>query len=468
MPDIAVVAGGSAGIGRAAVEAFARRGYWVAVLARGQERLESTCAAVRAAGGRALAVATDVADADQVEQAAELIERELGPIAVWVNNASTTVFARVQDTTAEEYLRVTQVSYLGVVHGTLAALRRMQPRGQGVIIQTGSALAYRSIPLQSAYCGAKAAIRGFTDALRCELIHDRSNIRVTMVQLSAFNTPQFDWARSKLPRRPQPVPPIFQPEVAGEAIVWAATHRRRELWVGWPSVKSILATRLLPGDFGDRAAARGAYDSQQADEPARTESIDNLFAAAPGDFAARGRFDATARARSLAWQLSKHRRLIASSAALVLVALIVALASVARANAAPPSSRPRVQLIVPPLAFADVVRLHDAEHVHEMPAQPTGSDERGDRHDQDCQRQHVAAAFLHAQPEVRRLRHDDCEIQHQVEDADALGMRVVQPKQIDQAGNRSEQSADDAAAQRKVGSDRPARISRRYRDHAGR
>jgi NAD(P)-dependent dehydrogenase (short-subunit alcohol dehydrogenase family) len=359
MPQIAVVAGGSAGIGRAAVEAFARRGYWVAVLARGNERLESTCAAVRAAGGRALAVPTDVADAKQVEQAAALIERELGPISIWVNNASTTVFARAQDTTAEEYLRVTEVSYLGVVHGTLAALRRMQPRGSGVIIQTGSALAYRSIPLQSAYCGAKAAIRGFTDALRCELIHDRSNIRLTMVQLSAFNTPQFDWARSKLPRRLQPVPPIFQPELAGEALVWAAMHRRRELWVGWPAVKSILAARLLPGGFGDRKAARDAYDSQQTGESARADRIDNLFAPAPGDFGTHGRFDTSARATSFAWLLSRHRWLMASLA--VLAAAIVALASVASANDAPrASSRPRVQLIVPAFGFADA-RTHRIE-----------------------------------------------------------------------------------------------------------
>ena len=305
MSEIAVVAGGSAGIGRAAVEAFARRGYEVGVLARGRERLESTCAAVRDAGGRALAVPTDVADADQVEQAAALIERELGPIAIWVNNASTTVFARVQDMTAEEYQRVTQVTYLGVVHGTLAALRRMQPCDRGAIIQTGSALAYRSIPLQSAYCAAKAAIRGFTDALRCELIHDRSNIQLTMVQLSAFNTPQFEWARSKLPRRLQPVPPIFQPELAADAIVWAATHARRELWVGWPAVKSIIASRFLPGGLGDRIAARDAYDSQQTNEPARADRIDNLFAPAPGDFAAHGRFDATARAGSLAWRLRR-------------------------------------------------------------------------------------------------------------------------------------------------------------------
>lgn len=307
MSEVAVVAGGSAGVGRAVVNAFARRGYRVAVLARDPERVEEACADVRAAGGQALAIALDVADADQVEQAADRIERELGPIAVWVNNASTTVFARALDMAAEEYERVTQVSYLGVVHGTLAALRRMHARDRGTIVQTGSALAYRSIPLQSAYCAAKAAIRGFTDSVRCELIHDRSNVRLTMVQLSAFNTPQFDWARSKLPRRLQPVPPIFQPEIAAEAIVWAATHSRREWWVGWPAIKTILATRLLPGGWGDRMAARNAYDAQQTSEPADASRADNLFAPVPGNFGAHGRFDARALGRSVAWLLSKHR-----------------------------------------------------------------------------------------------------------------------------------------------------------------
>ena len=227
MPKVVVITGGSAGVGRATAQAFARAGYSVGVLARDPQRVESACEEIRSNGGRALGISTDVADAAQVERAAERIEHELGPISVWVNNASTTVFARVLDMTAEEYRQVTAVAYLGVVHGTMAALKRMQPRNHGVIIQTGSALAYRSIPLQSAYCAAKAAIRGFTDALRCELIHDRSRVRLTMVQLSAFNTPQFDWARSKLPRRLQPVPPIFQPEIAADAIVRAAMHPRR-------------------------------------------------------------------------------------------------------------------------------------------------------------------------------------------------------------------------------------------------
>src|SRR5688572_8749749 len=307
MPKVVVITGGSAGVGRAAALAFARAGYSVGILARDPQRVESACEEIRGEGGRALGISTDVADATQVERAAERIEHELGPISVWVNNASTTVFARVLDMTAEEYRQVTAVAYLGVVHGTLAALKRMHPRNHGVIIQTGSALAYRSIPLQSAYCAAKAAIRGFTDALRCELIHDRSHVRLTMVQLSAFNTPQFDWARSKLPRKLQPVPPIFQPEIAAEAIVWAATHSRREWWVGWPAVKTILATRLLPGGLGDRMAARNAYDAQQTSEPADASRADNLFAPVPGNFGAHGRFDKRAVPRSLAWLLSKYR-----------------------------------------------------------------------------------------------------------------------------------------------------------------
>jgi NAD(P)-dependent dehydrogenase (short-subunit alcohol dehydrogenase family) len=290
MPKVVVITGGSAGVGRATAQAFARAGYSVGVLARDPQRVESACEEIRSGGGRALGISTDVADAEQVERAAERIEHELGPISVWVNNASTTVFARVLDMTAEEYRQVTAVAYLGVVHGTMAALKRMHPRNDGVIIQTGSALAYRSIPLQSAYCAAKAAIRGFTDALRCELIHDRSRVRLTMMQLSAFNTPQFDWARSKLPRRLQPVPPIFQPEMAAEAIVRAATEHRREVWVGWPAVKTILSARLLPG-LGDRLAARNAYDSQMTDEPADPGRPDNLFAPIPGDFGAHGRFN---------------------------------------------------------------------------------------------------------------------------------------------------------------------------------
>lgn len=317
-PNIVVIAGGSAGVGRAAALAFARRGDWVAILARGPERIDAACAEIRSVGGTALGIPVDVAEAGQVEAAAERIERELGLITIWVNNVATTVFAPVLAMTPEEYLQVTRVTYLGCVHGTLAALRRMHPRNRGCIVQTGSALAYRSIPLQSAYCAAKAAIRGFTDALRSELIHDRSNVRLSMVQLSAFNTPQFDWSRSKLRGRLQPVPPIFQPEIAGDAIVWAASHDRREVWVGWPAVKSILSTRVVPG-LGDWLAAKQAYDGQQTGEPARARD-DNLFQPVPGDFGARGRFSARSKDRSWQWLLSKHRWRIAALVASMLAA----------------------------------------------------------------------------------------------------------------------------------------------------
>lgn len=316
-PRVVVITGGSAGVGRAAALAFAGNGDSVAILARGEDRLRVACAELRALGVPALGLRVDVADAAQVESAAERVERELGPIGVWVNNAATTVFAPVARTGADEYRRVTEVTYLGTVHGTLAALRRMRPRNEGCIVQVGSALAYRSIPLQSAYCASKAAIRGFTDSLRSELIRERSRIRLTMVQLSAFNTPQFDWARNKLPKKVQPVPPIFQPEVAADAILHASLFPRRELWVGWPAAKSILSTRILPG-LGDRLAASMAYDGQQAPDPAPARQQDSLFASVPGDFGAHGRFDGRAGSSSLQWQLSKHRGAVAAVAMLAL------------------------------------------------------------------------------------------------------------------------------------------------------
>ena len=234
----------------------------------GADRINLTCAELLAAGTVALGIVTDVADAGQVESAAERVERELGPISVWVNNAATTVFAPAVEITPEEFEQVTRVTYLGTVHGTLAALRRMRLRDKGCIVQVGSALAYCSIPLQSAYCASKAAIRGFTDSLRSELIREESRIRLTMIHLSAFNTPQFDWARSKLPLRVQPVPPIFQPEIAAEAILRAVDHPRREVWVGWPAVKAILSTRLAPG-LGDRLAAVEAPHRHRDDRDRR-------------------------------------------------------------------------------------------------------------------------------------------------------------------------------------------------------
>jgi short-subunit dehydrogenase len=297
MPDpalqrIVVVTGGSAGIGRATVEAFARAGWDVGIIARDQGRLDKAAASVEAIGKRAVAVSADVADADAVEQAAAHIEHTLGPIDVWVNNAMATAFAPVSALTPAEMLRATQVTYLGQVHGTMAALRRMRDRNRGTIVNVGSALSYRAIPLQSAYCAAKFAVRGFTDALRSELIHDRLNVNLTMVQLPAHDTPQFDWALNKMGRRPQPVPPIFAPEVAARAILFAATHRRREIWVGMPTVKAILTTRLLPGLL-DRYLATHGYTGQLTGEPAAPDAPVNLFHPPSGNWGAHGRFAAS-------------------------------------------------------------------------------------------------------------------------------------------------------------------------------
>ena len=305
-PEVVVITGASAGVGRATARAFAQRGARVGLLARGRDGLEGARRDVEELGGRPLVVPTDVAHADQVEAAAEAVERELGPIDVWVNNAMVSVFSPVHQMEADEYRRVTEVTYLGYVHGTLAALRRMRPRDRGVIVQVGSALAYRSIPLQSAYCAAKAAIRGFTDSLRCELLHDRSHVKLTMVHMPALNTPQFRWVKSRLPRKAQPVPPIFQPEVAAEAIVFAAHHPRRELWVARSTVKAILSAKLAPS-VGDWFLAREGYDGQMTDEPANPSRPHNLWEPVPGDHGAHGVFDdRAARSSSELWA-SEHR-----------------------------------------------------------------------------------------------------------------------------------------------------------------
>jgi short-subunit dehydrogenase len=300
-PKVVVITGASGGVGRAAAAAFARDRYDVGLIARGAGGLEGAVRDVEQAGGRGLALPADVADADQVEAAAAAVERAFGPI---------------DGMEAAEYRRVTEVTYLGFVNGTLAALRRMKPRDGGTIVQVGSALAYRSIPLQSAYCAAKAAIRGFTDALRSELIHDRSRVHVTMVQMPGLNTPQFEWGRSKMPQRIRPVAPVYQPEVAAEAIVWSARHRRRELWVAPSTCEAIMVQRIAPG-FGDWYAARTAYQGQQTGAPANPSRPDNLWEPvdAGGDYGAHGPFDGEARRHSLQLWADTHRGWLALAAA---------------------------------------------------------------------------------------------------------------------------------------------------------
>jgi NADP-dependent 3-hydroxy acid dehydrogenase YdfG len=313
-PEVVVVTGASSGVGRAVAHAFGRRGAHVALMARGEAALEEVRDEVQAAGGRALVVPVDVADADAVEAAAERVERELGPIDVWVNDAMATVFARFVDVTAAEYRRATEVTYLGAVHGTMAALKRMTARDRGMIVQVGSALSYRAIPLQSAYCGAKFAIRGFTDSIRTELRHDGSHVRITMVQLPGVNTTQFSWCRSKLPDHPQPVPPIYQPEVAAEAVYWAAHHRRRELWVGYSTVQAIVGTKLsaLAGDI--YLAKKGFQGQQVTGMTVAADRPDNLYGPLPHQAATHGIFDDRATPRSPQLWASTHRPLIGAAA----------------------------------------------------------------------------------------------------------------------------------------------------------
>ncbi|MDT8304364.1 MAG: SDR family oxidoreductase [Anaerolineae bacterium] len=311
--DIVVITGASAGVGRATVRAFAERGAHIGLLARGEDGLQAARREVEAGGGKALVLPTDVADADQVEAAAAAVEAELGPIDIWVNNAMVSVFSPFKQMTAEEFKRVTDVTYLGTVYGTMAALRRMLPRNQGSIVQVGSALAYRGIPLQSAYSGAKHGTQGFTESLRAELIHDNSAVRLTMVQLPALNTPQFRWVKSRLPNKAQPVPPIYQPEVAAAAIVWAAYHDRREVTAGLSSVLTIWGNKLLPG-LGDRYLARTGYKSQQTDEPRDPDQPHNLWQPLPGDHGAHGVFDERARADSRQLWANMHLRELAAAA----------------------------------------------------------------------------------------------------------------------------------------------------------
>ncbi len=322
--EVVVVTGASAGVGRATARAFADRGAKVGLLARGEDGLEGAREDVENAGGEAVVVPTDVADPDEVEAAAETVEDEFGPIDVWVNDAMVSVFSPAAEMTADDYRRVTEVTYLGYVYGTLAALERMRPRDEGTIVQVGSALAYRGIPLQSAYCGAKHAIQGFTESVRTELIHDDCDVQLSMVQMPAMNTPQFEWSKSRLPKQPQPVPPIYQPEVAARAITWTVDRGKDELWVGRSTVKAILGNRLIPRRL-DNMLASGGYDSQLTDEPVDPDREHNLHEPVSGDFGAHGPFDDRARARSLQLRASMHRRALALLAGLAAAILSVML-----------------------------------------------------------------------------------------------------------------------------------------------
>ncbi len=313
--DVVVITGASAGHGRAVARGFARQGAKIGLLARGREGLEASKREVESLGGQALVVPTDVSDADQVEAAAQAVEAELGPITVWVNNAMVSVFSPVKTLRPEEIARVTEVTYLGYVYGTMAALRRMLPRDRGVIIQVGSALAYRGIPLQAAYCGAKHAIEGFTESLRTELLHDKSRVRVTMVQMPAMNTTQFSWSKNKMDHNPQPVPPIYEPEVAAHAVIWAARHDRREIDVGGSTVAAILANKIAPGLL-DHYLARNGYRSQEAPGPVDRTRPDNLWRPVPGDHGVHGPFSDRSIRRSPEVWTTLHRGTIAVLAGL--------------------------------------------------------------------------------------------------------------------------------------------------------
>jgi short-subunit dehydrogenase len=311
-PEVVVITGASAGVGRAIVRKFADRGAHIGLLARGHAGLEGACKDVEEASGKALMIPTDVGDADQVEAAAEKVEQTFGPIDIWINVAMASVFSPFKEMNAVDFKRVTEVTYLGQVYGTMTALHRMLPRDQGKIIQVGSALAYRGIPLQSAYCGAKHAIQGFTESVRCELIHDKSNVKISMVQLPAVNTPQFSWVKSRLPHKAQPVPPIYEPEVIADAVAYVADHYRRELFIGLSTVISIQGNKIAPG-FGDWYLGKTGYKSQQIDEPEDPDRPNNLWHPVDEDcdHGAHGAFDKRARKKS--WQLwaDTHRSLLA-------------------------------------------------------------------------------------------------------------------------------------------------------------
>jgi len=319
--EVVVITGASAGVGRATAQAFGKRKAKVGLIARGRDGLEAAKREIESSGGQALVLPLDVSDHDAVEQAAAEVEKTFGAIDIWVNNAMVSVFSPIVEMQPDDYRRVTEVTYLGYVWGTLAALRRMKPRNRGTIVQVGSALAYRGIPLQSAYCAAKHAVQGFHDSLRCELIHDNSNVRVVMVNMPALNTPQFRWVKSRLPRKSQPVPPIFQPEIAAEAIVWAAYSNRREVNVAWTTSVAVIGNNFAPG-LGDYYLGKNGYDAQMTDEPEDPNRPDNLWQPLPGDHGAHGVFDNRAHDRSVEMELNKQRPWLVAGAAVVLLGLL--------------------------------------------------------------------------------------------------------------------------------------------------
>ena len=311
--EVVVITGASAGVGRATAQAFGRRKARVGLIARGSDGLEAAKREIEAAGGSGLVLPLDVSDPDAVEQAASAVEKAFGPIDIWINNAMLSVFSPIMQMQPDEYRRVTEVTYLGYVWGTMAALRRMRPRDRGCIVQVGSALAYRAIPLQAAYCGAKHAINGFTESVRCELLHDRSRVRIVVVQLPGVNTPQFEWVRNKMPHTSQPVGTVYQPEVAARAVVWASHHGRREVQVGVPTVQAILADKLAPG-LMDRYLAGTVYQGHQTDQPEDPTRPDNLFRPVAGDHGAHGPFEDRAKPRSLQLWATTHRGRLALAA----------------------------------------------------------------------------------------------------------------------------------------------------------
>jgi short-subunit dehydrogenase len=320
--EVVVITGASAGIGRATARLFARQGASIGLLARDEERLEATRREVEALGGRAVAISVDVADPDQVEAAAEQVERELGPIDIWVNDAMATVFAPFDEISPEDFKRVTDVTYHGYVWGTKSALKRMRARNQGTIVQVGSAMAYRSIPLQTAYCGAKHAIKGFTEAVRTELLHDKSKVHITIVEMPAVNTPQFEWGATTLDKHPRPMAPVFQPEVAAQAVVWAAHAKRREVIVGMSARMAVSGEKLFPGLL-DRLLAKTGVSGQMMKESIAPDRPSNLWEPVPGDYGAHGRFDGEAYQHSPWLWLSMNRRLAAAMAGAGVAALAV-------------------------------------------------------------------------------------------------------------------------------------------------